>query len=349
MGIWTRIVNGPDDERRNRMNLDSKTRLRLVASYLPDWILTVVLISLVLWFTHAAGHQREFSLTDTSIQHTFAVKERVPFQMAIIYAGAIPAGLMAILAVFWRRSFWDLHNALLGLLLALALATAVTNIVKVTVGRPRPDFIDRCQPLKDAINAIPYGLANVTVCTSDQTSNTFIDGFKSFPSGHSSFSFAGLGYLSLYWAGKMHLFDEKGHAIKAWIALVPLMGASLIAISRTMDNRHHWQDVTIGSILGMAMAYFSYSLYYPPLNSPHAHLPFAPRGITPKTTPSAPAPGLPPPATSYPPTQYAEEEYAVPHGTVPRPQGGVGGRGNAYKYEEVRSGARGYREISDEE
>lgn len=31
-----------------------------------------------------------------------------------------------------------------GLILGLALATAITNIVKVTVGRPRPDLIDRC-------------------------------------------------------------------------------------------------------------------------------------------------------------------------------------------------------------
>lgn len=48
-------------------------------------------------------------------------------------------------------------------------------------------------------------------------------------------AFAGLGYLAFYMAGKVHLFDGKGHVIKSWIFLSPFLGAALIAISRTMD------------------------------------------------------------------------------------------------------------------
>lgn len=40
--------------------------------------------------------------------------------MAIVYAGAIPAGLIILIAVFWRRSFWDAHNGILGSQLFLA-------------------------------------------------------------------------------------------------------------------------------------------------------------------------------------------------------------------------------------
>lgn len=40
-----------------------------------------------------------------------------------------------------------------------------------------------------------------------------------------------------YLAGKLHLFDKRGHTGKAWIAFTPLVGALLVAISRTMDNR----------------------------------------------------------------------------------------------------------------
>jgi diacylglycerol diphosphate phosphatase/phosphatidate phosphatase len=50
-------------------------------------------------------------------------------------------------------------------------------------------------------------------------------------------SFAGLGFLSFYLAGKLHLFDKRGHARKAWLALSPLTAATLVAISRTMDYR----------------------------------------------------------------------------------------------------------------
>lgn len=52
-----------------------------------------------------------------------------------------------------------------------------------------------------------------------------------------SVSFAGLGFLSFYLAGKLHLFDKKGHTGKAWLSLTPLAGATLVAISRTMDYR----------------------------------------------------------------------------------------------------------------
>ena len=107
-------------------------------------------------------------------------------------------------------------------------------------------------------------------------------------------SFAGLGFLSLYLAGKLHLFDHKGHTGKAWISVVPLMAAGkhvficllsywclrhtgLVAISRTMDYRHHWQDVVVGSLLGLSLAWFSYRQYYPPLSHPLSHRPYSPR------------------------------------------------------------------------
>ena len=78
---------------------------------------------------------------------------------------------------------------------------------------------------------------------------------------------------------------------KAWLSLTPLAGASLVAISRTMDYRRksnpdvlfkpshvssdHWQDVIAGGILGLVMSYFAYRLYYPHLRSPTADYPLS--------------------------------------------------------------------------
>lgn len=105
------------------------------------------------------------------------------------------------------------------------------------------------------------------------------DGFKSFPSGHSSFSFGGLGYLSLYLAGKLHLFDERGHIYKSIVVLAPLILAALIAISRVDNYRHHWQDVTVGAIIGTIFAVFAYRQYYPSLGAKKSANPFSPRSI----------------------------------------------------------------------
>ncbi|RXK41753.1 hypothetical protein M231_00988 [Tremella mesenterica] len=151
----------------------------------------------------------------------------------------------------------------------------VTQVIKMSVGRPRPDLINRCEPAPGAIDHPVYGLSTVEICTSVHIAR-LNDGFKSFPSGHSSLSFAGLGFLALYLAGKMHLWDRRGHRNRAWFALSPLLGGAMVAISRTEDNRHHWQDVLVGSALGLFIAWVTYRTYYPSLRHPQCHLPLLP-------------------------------------------------------------------------
>ncbi|CAO3595617.1 unnamed protein product [Absidia cylindrospora] len=111
------------------------------------------------------------------------------------------------------------------------------------------------------------GLSNYTICTVDSNTDIMIDGFKSFFSGHTSFSFGGLTYFSLYLGGKFNLFDQKGEGrtLKIFIFWIPILGALLIGISRFRDYRHHWSDILIGGIVGVVCAFFAYRQYYPPL------------------------------------------------------------------------------------
>jgi len=209
------------------------------------------------------------------LRHPFAVHERVPDWLLFIIAFGAPVVLLPIINVLTVRTFWDLHNSYLGLLLSLCVTGVITQFTKLTVGRPRPDVISRCMPPPGSVDP-PYGLTTASICT--QTDISLLnDGFRSFPSGHSSLSFAGQGFLAFYLAGKLHLFDKRGYAPKAWISLAPLSGAALVAISRTMDYRHHWHDVTVGSILGLTIAYFSYRQYYPSLADERSHRPYSPR------------------------------------------------------------------------
>ncbi|CCO35529.1 putative diacylglycerol pyrophosphate phosphatase 1 Short=DGPP phosphatase [Rhizoctonia solani AG-1 IB] len=260
-------------------NGGSKPRTRnmqLLFSYLPDWIVTCGLAAAFFALDKIDGFRREFSLTDTTIQHTYTVHERVPNWMLIAICFGVPVVIMPIVNMLTVRSWWDWHNSMLGLVLGLATTGAVTQVVKVTVGRPRPDAIARCKPKADAHDSAVFGLVTTIICTETDI-HMMKDGWRSFFSGHSSLSFAGLGFLSFYLAGKLHLFDERGHTGKAWIALTPLTGALLIAISRTMDYRHHWQDVLVGSTVGLIFSYFAYRQYYPTLESPFSHKPYSPR------------------------------------------------------------------------
>ena len=75
----------------------------------------------------------------------------------------------------------------------------------------------------------------------------------------------------------MHVFRPRTDLARVLIALAPLIGAALIAISRLEDYRHDVYDVTVGSVLGMLIAYFSYKRYYPGLKSSKCDTPYPSR------------------------------------------------------------------------
>ncbi|WWC72489.1 uncharacterized protein I206_106451 [Kwoniella pini CBS 10737] len=262
-----------EDDEHGRVKISLKT---VIASYAPDWIFTLLLWGLLAILNRSGGHKREFSLNEITIQHSFAVHERVPPYLLAFISVGIPLLVLVPISLFVSRNGWDVHNSVLGLVMSYTMTGVVTQVVKMSVGRPRPDLIARCLPAPGSVDHPVFGLSTVDICTN---TNLLIlnDGFKSFPSGHSSLSFAGLGFLSFYLAGKMHLGDVRGHRTRAWFALSPLLGGTMVAISRTEDNRHHWQDVLVGSILGLSIAWVSYRTYYPRLSHKQCHLPLAPR------------------------------------------------------------------------
>lgn len=92
------------------------------------------------------------------------------------------------------------------------------------------------------------------------------------------------GILSLtqdrFFAGQMHVLRPRTDLARVLLALAPLIGAALIAISRCEDYRHDVYDVTVGSILGMLVANFSYRRYYPGLKTSRCDVPYSSRAET---------------------------------------------------------------------
>ncbi|KAG0222226.1 phosphatidic acid phosphatase type 2/haloperoxidase [Mortierella sp. GBAus27b] len=257
----------------------------LFFSYCKDWVLVIVILGVFTFIDTLEPFHRQFSVKDTTIQHPYAKKETVPVWLAFVLAFVLPGVIIGVIALAKNKSYTDMHNGLLGLFLAQALVLIVTDSIKIAVGRPRPDFLDRCLDLYDlsydgtpiALLSDPVNmLSNSSICTRTELLR---DGFKSFPSGHSSFSFGGLGYLSMYLAGGLRLFDERGHIYKSVVVLMPLVLAALIATSRVDNYRHHWQDVTVGAFIGSVFAVFAYRQYYPSLAAVQCGHPFSPRKL----------------------------------------------------------------------
>lgn len=78
-----------------------------------------------------------------------------------------------------------------------------------------------------------------------------------------------MAYLAMFLFARLHVFKERGRG-QSWrllVCLAPLFGALLVALSRTCDYHHHWQDVVVGSILGLGIGVMSYRNYFPAVSA----------------------------------------------------------------------------------
>lgn len=210
---------------------------------------------------------------------------------AFLYALFLPLLLTTLTNTLTHAPRHKHHVTLLGLAISLLLTSLLTDIIKNAVGRPRPDLLARCLPQPDTPRDV---LVTIDVCT-ETRHHRLHDGWRSFPSGHSSFAFAGLGYLALFLAGQLRVFAHtaaapgglglgggeyvqkvvRGDLVRALVCGMPLLGATMIAISRCQDYRHDVYDVGVGAGLGWVVGYWSYRRYWPRLGSGRCEEPYA--------------------------------------------------------------------------
>lgn len=239
-----------------------------------DWIIVAVLLFIFFDIVEPAKpFFRQFKLSDSTLQHPFATSERVTdnelyFLSAIVPTFVIIVVKLGIYSVSDKtkpnnsriQCYHSLQLALLGLWISLSVNGVVTDILKNLIGRPRPDFLQRCGARKST----PLDeFVDITVCTSPLGAMYLLDGMKSTPSGHSLIGFSGLLYLTLWLIGQVHQLKQSKYVPVAWylVSTSPVLLAIYVALSRTQDYRHHFIDIVLGSLIGIVIASLSYVRY----------------------------------------------------------------------------------------
>ncbi|KAK4198295.1 phosphatidic acid phosphatase type 2/haloperoxidase [Triangularia verruculosa] len=192
-------------------------------------------------------------------------------QLSGVVAAVIPLGVI-FLAQIRIKSFWDLNNAVLGLLYSLILSSLFQVIIKMLIGGFRPYFLDVCQPdiaLASTNNATGLNgvgfrqiMYTVEVCTNPDK-QAIKTAMTSFPSGHATSAWAGYGFLFLWMNAKLKVWGNYQTSFY-WLVLLtaPVLGATLMATCLTVDQAHHWYDILAGSIIGIGTSVACYRLVY---------------------------------------------------------------------------------------
>ncbi|WCJ24461.1 lipid phosphate phosphatase 2 [Euphorbia peplus] len=230
----------------------------LARIHLHDWLILFLLIVIDVILNVIEPFHR-FVGKDMMTDLSYPLQDNtVPVWAVPIVAVLLPFAIITAY-YFIRKDVYDLHHAILGLLFSVLITGVLTDAIKDAVGRPRPDFFWRCFPDgKGVFDNVTSGV----MCTG--VKSVIKEGHKSFPSGHTSWAFAGLGFTSLYLSGKIRAFDRRGHVAKLCIIFLPLLVAALVGVSRVDDYWHHWQDVFAGGLLGLTVSTFCYLQFFPP-------------------------------------------------------------------------------------
>lgn len=194
------------------------------------------------------------------------LREKVPAwaQAAVGLSAVAVAGVVDGLA---RQDFHHTHALVLGAATSTMMTLNLTELLKLGFGRLRPDF--RARYTRAACQGLVPTSVELGCGTADDgfriERGDFNDGFKSFPSGHASTSFALATYLSL-WLGSDYIWGARANELSQPLATLAIgglyAGALFSAASRVSDNRHHLEDIGVGSALGAAVGAATWLVYF---------------------------------------------------------------------------------------
>ena len=186
--------------------------------------------------------------------------------LLLYYTGAILPVLLVGIVGWQSPNRHEFQAAVAGAMTNIGLSETVTQLIKYSVQRRRPNFYALCG----------WSLEQ-RKCTADFDKQ--VEAQLSFPSGHSSLTFGAMTFLALYFLGRVGL-QRKNYSVTARIlalscCIIPGSWAFAVASSRVIDHWHHPSDVVAGALLGILSAMLSYHTCYPSVFSSNSGVPLA--------------------------------------------------------------------------
>lgn len=260
-----------------------------------------VLLSISVFSLCHSSTARGFFCDDESIALPYK-EQSFPFSFLLYSCMMAPVMLITLLelliwggrAYSWRYNkkeirigSWNIPQVLIdiyvhigGFIFAIIASWIVSETLKISVGSLRPHFLSVCKPDWSKITCKEgrrYVYVSNYVCTG--TAELIREAERSFPSGHASNAFCGLGYLIFYIQGRFKWqrsktsprFQQANRSQNWWraalyklywiieaatptIQVLLILSAAYIAATRVVDHYHHVRDVVAGGVIGIIMS-----------------------------------------------------------------------------------------------
>ncbi|XP_037068856.1 phospholipid phosphatase 1-like [Pollicipes pollicipes] len=237
--------------------------LRGSVPYVRDSCLVLCAAAVVLVTRRRGPAAPGFFCHDSSITYPFHGDTVSVTALALLTILLPPAVIVAVELAQQRRGWsWSFTRPLwtAAVLTARhiscqAFLFAAVEVVKCLVSRPRPSFLDLCQPVgynqtlcDDNFFISEFRCASMATAKSHTAELLIQDSMLSFPSGHSAISCCTATFLALYLASRSR--GRRRAVLRVGLIFCCVMYGCVISFSRITDHRHHLPDVLVGMLLG---------------------------------------------------------------------------------------------------
>lgn len=229
--------------------------------WLP-YVVAIVLIGIVAEKT-VPFEPRTFSLIDSTIAQP-THQSIITYEALVATIITIPLGLYGLAA--YRQHYYQSKHAsttranliqsylwISAHFKTLIVTVTLTELMKLLAQEYRPDWIYRCfggpAPASVIAAAAPLYLVTPDICT--QSGAEFIDGHKSFPSGHTSTAFSSCIFLSIFiWRVyvRQHVvrnyFSTSSLDASSTVITVHEEAADSVATSESRNTFNHANEIS---------------------------------------------------------------------------------------------------------